>query len=208
MRAKYQEPAPPLFPDEIFRKPIRQHRPRRRGVKYVSAAILFAQAIVGRARIEKERVRCFPRIRRGKQLRRRQIGNDEMDAVACELAHRFCGIFAVRELHVLQREFLVGKFAGRLVVLKTKLGAGEKIVVRRNVEDRDRLFRMRRPQYADIDRHCRRLRRLRESRAAENAGDKRNRNGTRANTPCKTHRDQMNRKRRPINADELLKRRL
>jgi hypothetical protein len=92
--------------------------------------------------------------------------------------------------------------------LKTELGAGEKIVVRRNVEDRDRLFRMRRPQYADIDRHCRRLRLLRESRAAENAGDKRNRNGTRANTPCKTHRDQMNRKRPPINADELLKRRL
>jgi len=65
---------------------------------------------------------------------------------------------------------------------------------------------MRRPQYADIDRHCRRLRLLRESRAAENAGDKRN--GTCANTPCKTHRDQMNRKRPPINADELLKRRL
>ena len=55
MRPDHQEPASPLLPDQILREPVGQHRTRRRDVDHIGAAILLAQTIVRRARVEHQR---------------------------------------------------------------------------------------------------------------------------------------------------------
>ena len=52
MRAGHQQPALPLFPHQILRERVREHRARRRDMDDIGAAIALTQAVVDRAGVE------------------------------------------------------------------------------------------------------------------------------------------------------------
>ena len=139
VRADYEEPFSPPFPDEILRQPVGQHRAGRRGVDDVGAAVLLAQPVVDRADVEEEKAARAARIGRLEQRVRRQIGDDERDAALRNGRNGGRGIVLVLEPRLLQHEMLVQELAGGVVVVDRQFGAGQAVIGGRHVEQRDRV---------------------------------------------------------------------
>ena len=160
MRPDHQEPASPLLPNQILREPVGQHRTGRRDVDHIGAAVLLAQAIVGRARVEHQRTRGARRVGDRKNLGGGKIDDEKAHAVGEHVLQRGNRIFAGGELGVDDREGLIEESAGRVVVIHRHARAGDKVVRGRNIEDGDRLARVRFVDHADLDGERIRARRL------------------------------------------------
>jgi hypothetical protein len=117
----------------------------------VGAAILLAQAVVGRPSIEDERALILGRVGDLEQRVGRQIDDEVAHALVDKRPRRGCGVVVRAELDVLDRERLVEELAGRVVVGHRHPGAGDELVGGRDIEDRDRLARMLDAQDADLD---------------------------------------------------------
>ena len=116
---------------------------------HVGAAILLAQSVVERARIEEEKGAL--RICRLEQRIGRQIGDDNRDAAPGQRRDRGRGIVALLKSHLLKQEFLVQEFPGCIVVLDRQLRAREAVIGGRHVEQRDGGLAFGNAQIADLD---------------------------------------------------------
>ena len=116
---------------------------------HIGAAVLFAQAVVCRARIEKEKI--VRRVGCLEQRVGRQIGDDDRYAPTGQRRH--CGgrILGLLEPNLLKQELLVEEFAGRVVVLNREPRAGEAVILGGHVEQRDRGLAFRHTQVGDLD---------------------------------------------------------
>src|SRR3984893_17449217 len=133
MRTNDQEPSAPLFPEEVLRQPIRQHRAGCSDMNHVPSAVLLAQTIIDGADVEEEEI--APGVSRLQQRVCRKIGEDERNATLCKRS--YCGrrIVDWQNSYILQRELLVQEPAGRVVIVDRKPRASQSIVVRRYLED-------------------------------------------------------------------------
>jgi hypothetical protein len=112
----------------------------------VGAAILAAQAIVCSAGIEKRDPGRLRRAGHRQQLRRRQVGNDEPDALCRELAEAHGDIAVLRYDCLGQRERLAGEMAGRVVVGNAEPRALDASILPRLVEVGERQCPLHRPR--------------------------------------------------------------
>ena len=151
MRTHDQEPSPPILPRKILSQPIGQHRPSRRGVDHVCAAILFAQSVVDSTGIEQYDSARPAGIRRLEKRVGRKIGDDEGNAAIRQGERYGCRVVPFCELHLLQRKALFEKPARRIVIFNSKLSAGHAVVLRRHFNQGDRCFWFRTPQIPDFD---------------------------------------------------------
>ena len=117
----------------------------------VGAAILLAQAVVGRPGVEDQRALILGGVGDLEKRVGRQIDDQVAHALVEERLRRRERVVVRGELDVLDREGLVEEFAGRVVVGHRHLGAGDKVVGGGNIDDRDRLPRMLDPEDADLD---------------------------------------------------------
>jgi hypothetical protein len=120
-------------------------------VEHVGAAILLAQSVVERARIEYDYAALTHRIGDLELRIGRQVGDDQRDAA---LDHRRGGrhrVVLLADAHVLQRETLVQEPAGGVVVVDRHLGARQPVVLGRRLEQRNGDPRLDVAQIADLD---------------------------------------------------------
>ena len=120
-------------------------------MKHVGAAILLAQAVVRRARVEDQRFLGPRRVRDRKKLVRGQISDDVPDARGEHVVERRDRIVAGPELCVDDRKGLIEELSGGVVVRHRHARAGDEIVRGRNVKNGDCLAAMRLAQDADRD---------------------------------------------------------
>ena len=121
-------------------------------MNHVGSTVLFAQAVVRRARVEHHRAKGAGRVGDRKNLGRGKVDDEKAHTVG---QHFFQGrdrIFAWRELGVDDREGLIEEAASRVVVVHRHARAGDEVVRGRDVEDRDRFARMGLVDDADFDR--------------------------------------------------------
>ena len=104
----------------------------------VAAAILAAQAIVGRAGIEERDPRRFGPAGNRQQLRCRQVGHDQANALLRKFAKPRGDIAVLRHDRLGQGERLAGKMTGSLIVGDTELRPLDSFILRRLVEIRER----------------------------------------------------------------------
>ena len=105
----------------------------------VGAAILLAQAVVGRSGVEDERALVLGGVGDLEQRVGRQIGDQVAHALVEKRPRRGDRIVVRSELDVLDRKRLIEELAGRVVVGHRHLGSGDEIVGGRDIDDRDRL---------------------------------------------------------------------
>ena len=165
MRALDEQPAAPLLPDQILREPVGEHGARGRDVNNALAAVFLAQPFVRRRDVENQRGFLLRPLARGNQPLGGEIGDDEQRALVDKRVHLGGDVVAVFELRVDRLKSLVGEFAGCIIVGDSQQRAGEHIIRGGNVEDRERLARMRLAKHADF--HVQGLRR-------RGSGDERN----------------------------------
>ena len=135
MGADNQQPFPPLLPDQIFGKRVGELGARRRDMDDVGAAVLLAQPFVGRAGVEHQRLLVAGKVSDFQQRVRRQIDDQEADAGVEKALRHGDRIRAGRKLHVFDRERLVEKLSGRVVVGHRQLRPGDEIGGGGDVED-------------------------------------------------------------------------
>ncbi len=151
MRALHQQPAFPLFPDQILCHRVGQHRARRRDVDHIAAAILLAQAVVGRPCIQEDRAAVPDRVRRFQHGVGRQVRDDECDLATGEGACRGGRIFIALQANLIERKALVEKPAGGVVVLDREASAGDTVVLGGLHGERQRGFDPGTAEIADLD---------------------------------------------------------
>src|SRR5262249_37223015 len=123
VRAGHQQPALPLLPHQILGKRVCEHRAGRRNMDHIGAAILLAQPIVDRSRIEENGSAIAQCVGSFQQRIRGKIGDDEAVA-ASELRRRLAGVVTFLEPELLQKEALIEESAGCVVVLDREACAG------------------------------------------------------------------------------------
>ena len=137
-RSQHEEPAVPLLPDQVLRERVGEHGARGRCMHHVGAAVLLAQAVVGRAVVDDLGLFAGKRVGELQERGRRQIGEHEMGArvdFGDDVLNELVGIGLLD--HV-ERELLVQEAAGRVVVLDPELGSGNSQIGRRKVEQGQR----------------------------------------------------------------------
>ena len=139
VRADDQQPALPLLPDQILGEAVREHRAGWRHMDDIGATILLAQAVVDGAGIKQNGAAIPQRIGNLQQFVRRQVRDDEAVMVGERIGRRG-DIVALLELHFRQREMLVEKLAGGVVVLDRKQCTGHAVIIGRLRNQRQRRF--------------------------------------------------------------------
>ena len=129
-----QQQVLPALRDEVLDQSVGQHRPARQQMQDVGAAIFAAQAIICRAGVEKRDPRGLRHSGDRQQLRRRQIGHDQPDALCRKLAQARGEIALLRHDPLGQGEGLPGKAAGRVIVGNAEPRALDAFILRRLVE--------------------------------------------------------------------------
>ena len=141
---------------------------------HIGAAVLLAQTIVGRARVEHQRARGARRVGDRENLGRGKIDDEKAHAVGEHVLQRGNRIVAGGELGVDDREGLIEEAAGRVVVIHRHARAGDEVVRGRDIENGDRLARVRFVDDADLDGERIRVRRLdRRRQQSEHRREKR-----------------------------------
>ena len=92
-----QQQVGPALDDEILDQRVGEHRPARQQMQNIGAAILAAQAIVGRGGVEDRRRGGLGQTGDRQQLRRRKIGHDQPDALRREIAEGRGDIAVLRD---------------------------------------------------------------------------------------------------------------
>ena len=95
---------------------------------HIGAAILLAQPVVDRAGIEQHGSAIAERVGGLQQRVRGKIGDDEA-VMAGERRCRLGDVVIVLEADLLQREMLIEKLAGGIVVLDRKPRAGDAVIL-------------------------------------------------------------------------------
>ena len=140
VRADHEQPAAPLFPHQILRETVGEHRAGRRDVDHVGAAVLLAQPLVGRSDVEQQQPPLAAGIGRREQGIRGKVGEHEGNVLLGEIRGRGTRIVLAGESHFLKIEMLVEEFSGRIVVLDAEPGSGQAVVGGRHVEQRNGLL--------------------------------------------------------------------
>ena len=116
----------------------------------IGAAVLFAQAVVDRAGVEQHGAAIAQGIGDNKEFVGGQIENDEAVAFG-ERIRRLCDVVALLEPHLGEREMLVEKLAGGVVVLDRKPRAVDAVIVGRLRNQRQCRFDAGMTEIADAD---------------------------------------------------------
>ena len=96
----------------------------------VGAAILFSQPIVGRACVEEQHSPGAPRISRLQQQIGRKVGDHHRHTLIGQRVDCRRRIVAGFELDVIERETLLQKTAGGVVIIDGEFGARQPIIGR------------------------------------------------------------------------------
>ena len=117
----------------------------------VGAAILVAQTLVRGAGVKDQRARGARGVGERENLCGREIDDEKAHAVGEHLLQGRGRIIAWGELGVGDRKGLVEEAAGGVVVVHRHARAGDEVIRRRNIEDRNRIAGMRLMDDADLD---------------------------------------------------------
>ena len=152
MRAIDQHPARPFLPHQVLRQRVGEHAARRRDVDHVVAAVLLAQCIVGRLDVEQRDLLRAAGIGKGQKPVAREDRQHQHDAAvqpgraAWPPGRRRRG-----PARPTSSNCWIDEATGRIVVGDGELRAGEPVVRRRLVEQRNCLARLEPAQVADLN---------------------------------------------------------
>ena len=128
----------PLLPYEVLGEGVGQHRARRRRVQHLRAAVFLAQAVVGRAVVDEQRLFALQRVGHLEKRFGRRIDDDEVRTGVDLLHHVLDQLGRIGFFDRLELELLVHEAAGGVVVGDRQLGAGNAEILRRQIEQRER----------------------------------------------------------------------
>jgi len=110
-------------------------------VDHVGAAIVLAQPVVDRPRIEEDEIAPASRLGGLEQHIGWKIQNEKRNAAIGELQDDVGRVGSVLDAHLLKQKMLVEKFARRVVIVEREARTGNAVIVGWIIEERDlRLF--------------------------------------------------------------------
>src|SRR5262249_34200262 len=151
VRTNDKKPAHPLFPYEVLRQTVSQHRSGRRGMNDISPAILLPKTVIGRGGIEKQYALRFAGLSGLKQVVGGKIGHNQRDTLSCEFSYGRFGVIPGLQMQVDQGIALIEKSAGCVVVLGRHLRTRKSAIGRGHLDKGDCFLVLRAPQITDLD---------------------------------------------------------
>ena len=136
--ALHHEPALPFLPHEILRERIGEHVAVWRRVQDVGAAFFLPQLLVFGAHVEQEHVPSLDRVGKRKKRLRRRIDEDEVMSAVDKLLQGGDRVASYGHALDVEGKFLLGETAGGVVVLERHFRAGNAVVLRLDMQPRQR----------------------------------------------------------------------